>query len=398
MASQTVRVILNDRCLRNARTGVGHYVCELLAALPGVDPGIDVFPFYRTYLREYNSDRSAGGDQSTGNARSAGPDARPPARTPDWLRRLLQRGYETVFEAVGTWKRCHLYHEPNHIPGPWNGPVVTTIHDLSVLRYPQWHPPDRVRWYERDFPASLPRSAHFISVSEFTKREMIELLGLAEDRITVIPLAPRSGFHPRPADEVQAWLAARGLPPAYLLFVGTLEPRKNLAGLLSAYARLPAEHRRRFPLLIAGGGGWGDQRFEELVHKHGLAKDARPGARPVRLLGYVPDEDLGWLYAGARALVWPTFYEGFGLPPLECMATGTPVITSRAASLPEVVGKAGLLIDPNDPAEIAEAMRRVIEEDGLAGDLAERGLIRGREFSWARCAAAHAAIYRTYAA
>lgn len=406
MASDPVRVILNDRCLRKPRTGVGHYVCELLAALPQVDPGIDVLPFYRTYLGRGISSKTAGERESASATLKSGRETGPPRRAPDWLRRALQRSYETAFEVVGAWKRYRLYHEPNHIPGPWNGPVVTTIHDLSVLRHPEWHPPDRVRWYERDFLAALPRSAHFISVSEFTRREMVQLLGLKEDRITVIPLGPRAIFHPRPAEEVQAWLAARGLPSAYFLFVGTLEPRKNLNGLLAAYAQLPGEHRKRFPLLIAGGGGWGTQRLDEQIRAHGLAEDPRfrlreasPGQARfglVQTLGYVSDEDLSWLYAGARALVWPTFYEGFGLPPLECMATGTPVITSRASSLPEVVGKAGLLVNPNDPEEIAQAMRRVIEDEELAGDLAQRGIARSKEFSWQRCAAAHASIYRRY--
>jgi len=403
MASQPVRVIINDRCLRNARTGVGHYVCELLAALPGVDPGIELLPFYRTYLRRGNSDKAADGGESPQGDLHKKREIRPPIRPPDWLRRLLQRGYETAFEAIGTWKRFRLYHEPNHIPGPWNGPVMTTIHDLSVLRYPEWHPLDRVRWYERDFLAALPRSAHFISVSEFTKREMMQLLGIKEDRITTIPLGPRAIFHPRPADAVRAWLAARGLPPEYLLFVGTMEPRKNIGGLLAAYARLPREQQRRFPLLIVGGGGWAGRAgaspvltLAESIRRLGLTPDPHARFEPVHVLGYVSDEDLSWLYAGARALVWPTFYEGFGLPPLECMATGTPVITSRAASLPEVVGKAGLLVDPNNPEEIAESMRRIIEDDHLAEDLARRGIARSKEFSWARCAAAHAAIYRKY--
>lgn len=396
MGSNPVRVILNDRCLRKPRTGVGHYVCELLAALPQVDPGIDVLPFYRTYLGRGISGKTAGERESASATLKSGRETGPPRRPSDWLRLLLQRGYETAFEVVGTWKKYRLYHEPNHIPGPWNGPIVTTVHDLSVLRHPQWHPADRVRWYERDLPASLPRSDHFISVSEFTKREMVQLLGLKEDRISVIPLGVRAVFHPRPARETQAWLAARGLPSAYFLFVGTLEPRKNLNGLLAAYARLPGEYRKRFPLLIAGGGGWGTQRLDQQIRAHGLSQDPQAGLGLVQALGYVSDEDLSWLYAGARALVWPTFYEGFGLPPLECMATGTPVITSRAASLPEVVGDAGLLVDPNDVDELAQAMRRIIEEENLAGDLARRGIARSRAFSWERCAAAHASIYRRY--
>lgn len=379
MPGQSVRVILNDRCLRNAQTGVGRYVTELLAALPKVDPGIDVLAFYRTYIAPGNSQAPGAAAQ----ARAGGS----PRRSPEWLRRLLQGGYELAFEATGTLRKYHLYHEPNHIPGPWNGPVVTTVHDLSVLRYPDWHPADRVGWYERELTASLPRSVHFITVSEFTRREMTDLLGISTDRITAIPLGARAAFVPRPADSVRAWLAEHKLPAEYLLFVGTMEPRKNVPGLLAAYAGLSEVQRRRFPLLIAGAGGWGMQPLEEEIEATGLTSQ-------VRLLGYVPDDDLCWLYAGARALVWPTFYEGFGLPPLECMAAGTPVITSNVASLPEVVGDAGLLVDARDLDGFTEAMRQIIEDDKLARELSQRGLARSEAFSWERCAAEHAEIYR----
>lgn len=301
----------------------------------------------------------------------------------------MQETYEAAFEAIGSLAGYRLYHEPNNIPAPWHGPIVTTIHDLSVIRYPEWHPADRVRWYERDFLAGLPRAEHFITVSEFTKREMVELLGIEPNRITTVPLAPRATCHPRPQEAARNWLETHGLPPDYLLFVGTLEPRKNVSGLLAAYARLPQDCRRRYPLLIAGAGGWGTERLGEMISRHGVTGQVHP-------LGYVSDEDLPWLYAGARALVWPTFYEGFGLPPLECMASGTPVIASNAASLPEVVGDAGLLVNPNDEADLTDSMRRVIEDPALAVTLSEKGIARSARFSWRLCAAKHAAIYRRF--
>lgn len=381
MAGEPVRVMINDRCLRNAQTGVGRYVNELLAALPKVDPGIDILAFYRTYF-------TRGKSRST-NRLGAAIGVKPPRRAPDWVRRGLLAGYELAFETHGAFHGFRLYHEPNHIPGDWNGPVITTVHDLSVVRHPEWHPADRVRWYERSLLPSLPRSAHFITVSEFTRQEMIELLGVAPERITAIPLGVRTEFAPRPAKAVRARLAERGWPAEYLLFVGTMEPRKNVPGLLAAYAHLPPELRRRFPLVIAGAGGWGMHPLADEIAAAGLTGQ-------VQILGYVADEDLGWLYAGARALVWPTFYEGFGLPPLECMATGTPVITTNVASLPEVVGDAGLLVDPHDTTALAEAMRRIAEDDEFAADLARRSCLRSEAFTWEQCAAEHAAIYRRY--
>ncbi len=405
------RVILNDRALRLPWTGVAHYIAQLIAALAEQDPGIDLLPFYQRYFARWQSapgspwrtepgtscPRWRRAAQAKARGSSGGqyplptyPGAGHGRRWPPWLRHVAQDSYNLALKTIGRARGYHVYHEPNHIPAPWPGPIVTTIHDLSVLRSPRWHPPDRVRWYDRDFFAALPRSRHFITVSQFSKHEMVALLGIAPARITPIALAPRPVFGPRPAELVTAWLTRRRLPRDYLLYAGTIEPRKNVDGLLAAYARLPSATRGRFALLMAGASGWGAQTVEALIRRHGLTGQ-------VRVLGYVEDEELAYLYAGARALVWPTFYEGFGLPPLECMASGTPVITSNTSSIPEVVGDAGILVDPHDVSAISDAIRRVLEDRQLAQSLSARGLVRSRKFSWARTAAGHAAIYRQLA-
>lgn len=303
----------------------------------------------------------------------------------------MLKSYHLALRMLGRLKQCALYHEPNHIPMAWPGPILTTIHDLSVLRFPQWHPADRVRWYETDFAAGVASSTHFVAVSHFTRREMAELLRIPAERVAVIPLGVRAGFHPRPANQVRAWLAARHLPPRYFLYVGTIEPRKNLPGLLGAYARLSPAIRADFPLLAAGVAGWGLDQFGPLVQNLGLQSNVWP-------LGYVPEADLPWFYAGAAALVWPSFYEGFGLPPLEAAACGTPVITSNVSAMPEVLGDAAVLLHPEDEAGFAHAMHLVVTDAAFADDLREKGLIRSQEFTWTRCAAQHANLYRWLAA
>ncbi len=373
------RVILNDRAVRGPLTGVGHYVLELLRALPDVAPDIGVLPFYQTCL----SRRRAVPVRA-----SLAPG--PPRRWPAWIRPVAHEAYHLAFDLAATLGRFSLYHEPNHIPAPWHGPILTTVHDLSVLRHPEWHPLDRVRWYERDFMASLPRSTHFITVSAFSRSEMVNLLGVGCGRISVIPLGVRAVFHPRPAADVRAWLTSEHLPPEYVLFAGTLEPRKNLPAVLDAYSRLPRGLRDRFPLLLAGMTGGRREELADRLRDNALENN-------VRVLGYVDDEALARLYCGARLLVWPSFYEGFGLPPLECMASGTPVIASSVTSIPEVVGDAGLLVDPHDPGAIGDALHRVLEDDGLAEDLSARGLERAKRFSWRTCAATHADLYRRFA-
>ena len=309
-------------------------------------------------------------------------------RPSSWTRRLAQEIYNTCFEITGTLAGCRLYHEPNHIPMPWQGPILTTVHDLSVLRHPEWHPADRVDWYQRDFHTGIGRTTHFISVSEFTRGEMIDCLGLDPARITVIPNGVRAIFHPRPADQVASWLRTAGLPTEYILYVGTIEPRKNLPGLIEAYACLPAP-ASRFALVIAGMSGWAKESLRTLAARHGISDR-------VHVTGYVSDEDLAWLYNGARLLAWPSFYEGFGLPPLEAMASGTPVVTSNCAAMPEYVGDAGLLVDPEDVAGLSAAMRELIEDDALHADLSRRGRERARPLTWQRCAAEHARLYRQF--
>ncbi len=371
------RIIINDRCLRGPLTGVGHYVAELLARMPREAPDLEVFGFYSGWRT---------GRPPTPRRPADRPSR--PARRPPWLiRRTALTLYNAAFRIAGTLKGCTLYHEPNHIPASWRGPIVTTVHDLSVLRHPEWHPADRVRWYEKDFSAGLARTTHFITVSQFSKREMTQVLHVPADRITVIGLGVREVFRPRPTQEIHDRLTRLGLPSDYFLYAGTLEPRKNVTGLLAAYAMLPAGIRQRTALILAGVTGWGRQAVEEWIAGHHL--NGR-----VRVLGYVQDETLAFLYAGARALVWPTLYEGFGLPPLECMACGTPVITSNLASLPEVTGEAALLVDPRDENELTHAMSRIAEDADLTARLRAVGLTRSAAFSWPDCVRAHAEVYR----
>jgi alpha-1,3-rhamnosyl/mannosyltransferase len=216
---------------------------------------------------------------------------------------------------------------------------------------------------------------------------MVANLGLAPERIDVTYQAPRAQFRPATPAQVTATLHALALPPSFFLYVGTLEPRKNIAGLLTAYAALPSALRQTHPLVLAGGIGWKMEALSDEIQRLGI----RPA---LRLLGYLGDEVLAALYTTATAFVWPTFYEGFGLPPLEAMACGCPVITSAVASLPEVVGDAGILLDPCDTRVWADAMRRMAEDAGWRADWAVRGSQRAGQFSWPCCARQTLACYR----
>lgn len=389
-----LRVIVNDRPLRQSLTGVGHYIRCLLLALEEFEPQIAARPFLHTHWsrRDWRKEPAAVDPAARSASRGAGwvRTARPGigwSRWPWAARRVVQRVYGAALRRAA--RQYALYHEPNHIPIAADRPTVTTVHDLSVLVHPEWHPADRVRWYEREFAAGLARTTRFIAASEFTRREMITRLGVAADRIDVTYQAARPAFctAPQEVGADAAFCRELGIAEGFYLYVGTLEPRKNVVGLVEAYAALPAALRRARPLVLAGGWGWRGELLRNRL--------AEPETRQcVRLLGYMADEQLARLYRRCVALVWPTYYEGFGLPPLEAMNCGAAVIASRVASIPEVVGNAGHLLNPDDAPAWTAAMHRVAEDDAWRRQLCNAGLEQAARFSWRACAAATASTYR----
>ncbi len=269
-----------------------------------------------------------------------------------------------------------LLHSPDFIP-PFrrNCRSVITIHDLAFLLYPHFLTKESARYYGQ-IDQAWRRTDHIIAVSEATKQDSIKLLGVPEKKITVIHEAANPMYRPLPPDEARQYVRQRyKLDRDYILFVSTIEPRKNLPGLLRAYQHLCDKYKRDELLVLAGAKGWLWEEVYETVDRLNLEDR-------VVFLGRVPSADLVYLYNAARVLVHPSFYEGFGLTPLEAMSCGTPVIVSNTAALPEVVGDAGLLINPHDTEELAVSMWRVLTEEPLRQELVEKGLKRAASFSW----------------
>lgn len=279
-----------------------------------------------------------------------------------------------------------LLHSPDFIP-PLNGSFrsVITVHDLAFLRYPQFLT-EESRAYYCQIGDAIKRADHIIAVSEATRADLVEMLGAPEYKITVVYEAASEQFRPPTPAEVNRIREKHNLLAPYILFVSTIEPRKNIDGLLRAYAALIDMMPDAPQLVVVGGKGW-------LYDKTMALYDELKLGERVRWLGSVDYADLPALYGAAEVFCLPSFYEGFGLPPLEAMACGAPVVVSGRASLPEVVGEAGLTVDPDDPSSIAGALHRVLTDSALAADLRAKGLTRAEMFSWARAARETLAVY-----
>lgn len=262
-------------------------------------------------------------------------------------------------------------------------PVAVTVHDLSFARYPRFFTAKQRLWHRMIDPRrTLRRASAVIAVSEHTRLDVVETYGISPDKVAVAHPGINATFKPQTDAEMRRVREKHGLHRPFFLFLGVIEPRKNVAGLIAAFARCTADA----DLVIAGGRGWlSDDAFRA------AARSPKKGR--ITFLGYVDEADKAALYAAAAAFVYPSFYEGFGIPPLEAMAVGTPVIASRTSSLGEVVGDAGLLVDPRSPAEIADAMDAVFADLGLAETLRQRGRERARRFTWERTAASLEAAF-----
>ncbi|SMC09482.1 glycosyltransferase family 4 protein [Nitratiruptor tergarcus] len=291
---------------------------------------------------------------------------------------LTHSAKTAIFNYTLFKEKPDIFIQPNYISFPtfFDIPTITFIHDLSHIRYKEYHPKERMEYFEKYLPKSIEKSTKIVTISEFTKQELINLNLCDEEKIEVIYNGIDPKFRPTTQSEFVSVAQKHNLQyQNYFLFVGTLEPRKNLRNLLAAYLQYLKTTNHPTPLVLAGGIGWRSEHFDDLLQK-------ASNSGYVKRLGYVSEEELIALYGGAKAFIFPSFYEGFGLPPLEAMACGTPVIASNSSSIPEVIGDAGLLIDPHDTKQIRQALHQMDEDTVLRKELAVKGLIRAKQFSW----------------
>jgi glycosyltransferase involved in cell wall biosynthesis len=364
-----MRIGIDARIVHYARGGISSYVRRLLRALADLDPEGEYVVLHSR--KDRDPPLPGPGFVSV------------PCLTPSH-NRLERWALGMELARLG----LDLLHTTDFIPPAFGyRRSVITVHDLNFLHYPQFLTAESRRYYNRQIEWATRRADHVLVDSRATAADLVSLLDVPPAKVTVVHLAAGPSFRPFVEAEVRARLVRYGLQPGYLLFVGTLEPRKNLPGLLEAYRILVDDGVTPADLVIVGGKGW---LYDDVFERVGaLALGDR-----VHFLDGVTDADLPVLYNGAAVLAMPSFYEGFGLPALEAMSCGTPVVVADRASLPEVVGEAALLIDPDAPDELGRALARVLTDAGLRDLLRTRGLAQAARFSWKETARRTLDVYR----
>ncbi len=355
--------------------GISWYIVNLLKNLAGVSP--DFFR-YSVFLRDQAFQKEA---SSPALFFSRLPTQRP----------IIRIFWEQFIQPIALRRAgVDLLHALAFVaPMAAPCPFVTTVYDLSFMRYPEAFRPFN-RWYLSNFTANtVKRAKAVIAISESTRQDVINFLNVPPEQVHTIYCGANENFCPLPDSEIAAFKTAHQLPDAFILFLGTLEPRKNVDGLIRAYAHWQKRDPNAPPLIVAGGKGWYYDKIFKLVESLNLTES-------IRFPGYVPQKALPLWYNAATLFVYPSHFEGFGLPVLEAMACGTPVITSAASSLPEVTGVDGVakLVEPGDIEALAEAMAEVMSQTDLRVDMAKRGITRAANFRWEKTAQETVAVYK----
>lgn len=368
-----MRIGIDGLPLSEARTGVGHYTFELAAALAGVSPS-DEFELVspRPFLRAPDGELDLPSNLREVEARAG---------------LLGRRWFLFGLPRYIKQQRLALFHGTNYeVPLMKSCPTVLTIHDLSLLLRPETHEAARVKRARRRLPLMTRAATIIVTPTESVREEVCAHLAVERERVTAVPEAPRRVFQPKDEAATREVRRRLGIEEDFLLFVGTIEPRKNLTTLVRAFGEVLRETKARLQLVIAGKKGWlTDELFSE-VHDAGLASR-------VVFTGYLADDDLCALYSSCRAFVYPSLYEGFGLPPLEAMACGAPVVAGRIESIAEVAGDAALLVAPTDTMALTRSIIELVRDEGLRRAFVEKGMRRAAEFSWQRTARLMREVY-----
>ena len=370
-----MRIGIDGFPLSMPRTGIGHYTFELARSLAILSP-TDDFHLISPFAFDASIEEALLRD-APANLRGLRPS-----------QSLLHRRWWAIgLPLYLRQAKVSLFHGTNYeIPLWGRQPTVATIHDLSILLHADKHEEHLARRARRRLPLMARKASKIITATESVKREICEHLRVSPDKIAVTPYAPRRSFRPVPSQETVETRRRLGVEDEFILFVGTIEPRKNLLTLARAFDEIMRRTEQRPQLVITGREGWLVDELYSFIEKAGIRD---------RMLftGYVAEYDLRALYSSCRVTIYPSLYEGFGLPPLEAMACGAPVITSSIQTILETVGEAARMVPPTDHQGLARAILEVIENEDERARLASAGLKRAAEFSWERTARLTMEVY-----
>jgi len=364
------KVLIDSLSLLSPLTGIGRYTYEISKRLQTEDD-LEINFFYGYYSPKLLEPSLKSGIKS--------------------LRSLLiQNQYvkKVVRKILFTSSRLFapsydIYWQPNFIPNKniKSKKIITAVHDFSFILYKDFHPKERIEYLEKNFYSNITRSDIIITGSQFTKQEIIDRLHIKANKIRVIYHGIDHSLF-RVHDNLKLDYI---LPKKFIFSVGSIEPRKNLIGLLKAYQLLDENLKKEYKLVLAGFKGWQNKEIMEIINNN---KDT------IHYLGHISDKELAKTYNLASIFVYPSFYEGFGIPPLEAMACGTPVIASNRSSIPEVCGDAILYVDPDDTSDITNKIKTLIADENLQKVLVDKGLKKAKEYSWDKSTQAHLKIIK----
>ncbi|MCP4588746.1 glycosyltransferase family 1 protein [Pseudoalteromonas sp.] len=379
-----MQIVTNVAPLLSPLTGIGHYTEQLLRCLlqaPQIDDlcGVSPLAFYsQAQLEKLLSQSIEDGRESNASPsekKAVLPWRKVAKRVPyaRHVKRLIQS--HTAKRQASRFKD-HIYWEPNYSLLPLGNPSITTVHDLSHIHYPQYHPAERVRLLEHSLAESIEHSARVIAVSEYTKQDISHYFGINASKIDVVSPAVSDSFRSVYSEsDLQLVRKLHGLPERFILSVATIEPRKNIQGLLQAYSQLPPELRTHVPLVLVGLKGWLTEEVEKLL------RPMVESGQVIRL-GYVDQEHLPMIYQAATCLAYVSFFEGYGMPIAEAMAAGVPVLTSSRSSMPEVAAGSALLVNPEDIDAISQGLRQIVEDSELCHRMSEQGKVASSMYTW----------------
>jgi len=384
-----VNLLLNVESLSSPHSGIGRYTEELLK---GLQARADVekllcFSNHR-FIDPDVVFNLVSGEEKGVRTNSVMLGLKNKLRSVPYLYDLLSTMRGVAFRYRACAYKDAVYHEPNYILKPFDGPSVATIHDLSFMHCPEFHPLERVNFLEKNLVLTLNRADHLITDSVFIRNELIDMMGVSPEKITAISLGVDLRFHPRKDDQLIPVLSNFNLlPRQYILSVATIEPRKNLDRVIDAYLQLDSSLRKKFPLILVGGSGWQNEKLMARINSLELKGE-------LKYIGAVSSKDLPFLFAGAKGFVFVPVYEGFGLPALEALASGVPLVASNVSSLPEVIGDAGILVDYENIDEIKYAIEKILIDSVWCDSESLRGIERAKNFTWGRCVDETVSVYR----